>query len=331
MPKLLPFILLSLFLAALIPRLGQSIAQSSALPEWSTMRSDPLGAKVLFEALKALLPQPVERNFEPWEQTASRRAQYVLLGVSPLLLRDVKPLEHLLQSGGIVLLALRAPAGKVGLRTERYGFLHHRDEDRQPSLILRDDTWICVLGRRESCRLAEKKLGQGRVWLLADAAPLSNRALHEHRDTSLLVSIFGAGLPVVFDESHLGVTDTGGVGTLLRRYRLLPALGLLLIVGLLYIWRNSVSMLPERQPVEAAMTPQPAASLRTLLSQNIPRSKILDTIVTEWRRALHLLPAWQAGRGGDVDAALELAKQRKDPRTGYMDLQDVMRLRKENR
>jgi hypothetical protein len=41
---------------------------------------------------------------------------------------------------------------------------------------------------------------------------------------------------------------------------------MLLFAALLFVWRNSVSLLPEREPVTAAMTPQPAASLRTLLA-----------------------------------------------------------------
>ena len=50
MRKLVPFLLLGAFLALLIPRMLQSMAQSGAYPEWSTHRSDPLGAKVLYLA-----------------------------------------------------------------------------------------------------------------------------------------------------------------------------------------------------------------------------------------------------------------------------------------
>jgi len=324
MRKAAPFLLIGAFFALLLPRISQSIAQGDVYPEWSTMRSDPLGAKVLYLALQRSGRAQVERNYEALDEVRPKRAQYVLLGVSPLMFQNPKPLERLLTEEGVVLLALRPASGKVGLRTERFGFI----QVPRAGLQLRSDEWKCLDGERTSCWFAEKALGKGKVRAMADGSVLRNGELHHERDTATIARAFAGGLPVVFDESHLGVNETGGVGVLLSRYRLFPAVGLMLFAAMLFVWRNSVSLLPEREPVSAAMTPQPAASLRTLLAQRIPSGKLLEALATEWRRALPLLPAWHRGRSEEMESALERAKTMKDPREGYAELQAAIRLRK---
>ena len=320
MRKAAPFLMLAAFVALLVPRMMQSIAQGDVYPEWSTMRSDPLGAKVLYLALQRTGGVAVERNYEPWTQAVPRRALYVLLGVTPSLLRDTKDLSKLLSAGGTVLLALPPSSSKFAARTESVGFV----TASRSEIALKSAEWKCLIGTPERCKLASK----GQVWLLADGSPLRNGELHDARQTELVARLFGSGLPVVFDESHLGVNETGGVGVLLQRYRLFPAIGMMLAAALLFVWRSSVSMLPEREPVSAAMAPQPAASLRTLLAQRVPRAKLLGTLVEEWKRALPLLPVWHRGRVDEMDAALERARALKDIRQGYAELQAAVRLRK---
>ncbi|MFN0105265.1 MAG: hypothetical protein ACKV2U_24660 [Bryobacteraceae bacterium] len=320
MRKLAPFLMIGAFLALLVPRMLQSIAQGDVYPEWSTLRADPLGTKALFLALQRTGGSQVERNYEPWRDSVPRRAQYVLMGVSPPVLQDSKQMEKLLSAGGMALLALRPASSKSALRTEKLGFV----QVTRTEVALKSDEWTCLLGNREHCKLAAK----GRLWLLADGSPLRNGELHDKRQTELVARLFANGLPLIFDESHLGVSETGGVGVLLKRYRLFPAIGLLLAVALLFVWRSSVSLLPEREPVSAAMAPQPAASLRTLLAQRVPRAKLLETLAAEWRRALPLLPVWHRGRAAEMDAALERARGLKDLRQGYAELRAAVHPRK---
>ena len=320
MRKLAPFVLIAGFVALLIPRMMQSMAQGDVYPEWSTMRSDPLGTKVLYLALGRMAGVTVSRSYEPWKEARPQRALYVAMGASPLMISDTKDVERLLSAGGTLLLAAAPSRGKSALRTEKLGFV----SAGRGKVELRAAEWNCLIGERERCRLAEK----GRVLFLADGSALRNGELQEKRNTELVARVFGAGLPVVFDESHLGVTESGGVGVLLRRYRLFPAIALMLGAALLFVWRNSVSLMPAREPVSAGMTPQPAASLRTLLAQRVPRGKLLETLVGEWKRAWPLLPSWHKGRAEEMDAALEHARGLKDLRQGYVALQAAVRLRK---
>jgi hypothetical protein len=65
-----------------------------------------------------------------------------------------------------------------------------------------------------------------------------------------------------------------------------------------------------------------------LLAQRVPRGKLLETLVGEWKRAWPLLPSWHKGRAEEMDAALEHARGLKDLRQGYVALQAAVRLRK---
>lgn len=320
MRKLAPFVLIAGFVALLVPRMMQSMAQGDVYPEWSTMRSDPLGTKVLYLALERMPGVMVARSYEPLKEAQPRKVLYVAMGASPLALSNTKDVERLLSAGGTLLLAAAPPRGKSALRTEKLGFV----AAGRGEVELRAAEWNCLIGDREHCRLAEK----GRVLFLADGSALRNVEMQEKRNTELVARLFGAGLPVVFDEAHLGVTESGGVGVLLRRYRLFPVIALMLGAALLFVWRNSVSLMPEREPVSAGMTPQPAASLRTLLAQRVPRGKLLETLVAEWKRAWPLLPSWHKGRAEEMEAALEHARGLKDLRQGYVALQAAVRLRK---
>lgn len=320
MRKLVPFALIAGFVALLIPRMMQSMAQGDVYPEWSTMRSDPLGTKVLYLALGRMQGVAVSRSFESWKETRPQPVLYVVLGASPLMLADKKDVDKLVSGGGRLLVAAVPSRGKSALRTEKLGFV----PVARGMVELRSEEWKCLLGERDRCRLAEK----GPVLYLADGSALRNGELQEKRDTELMAQLFGTGLPVVFDESHLGVVETGGVGVLLRRYRLFPAMALVLAAALLFVWRSSVSLLPEREPLSAGMQPQPAASLRTLLAQRVPRAKLLETLVDEWKRAWPLLPVWHRGRAEEMDAALAEARVLKDVQQGYVALQAAVRLRK---
>jgi hypothetical protein len=324
MRRLLPLVFLFAFFALLLPRMMESMARGDVYPDYSTLRSDPYGAKVLFESLRRTTGN-VARNYEAWTTLDGVNAHYVLLGASPLVLKEEKDFGPILSGGGVLLIALAPASSKSNIRTEKMGFIHNVG-----GLELRGELWKCVIGDPAKCSLAERRAGKGTIRLLWSVRPLSNANLFENRDAELVAKLFPKDRAIVFDESHLGVEESGGVGVLLRRYRLMPAVALLLGVALLFVWRNSTPLTPEKEPVTAAMTPQPAASLRTLLEQNVPASKLLETLVEEWKRARHLLPVWHAGRADEIEQTLAAAKTRKDNRQGYAELRAALRPRKGN-
>lgn len=324
MRSLIPVAMIVLFLAMLFPAMQRSMEGGSAYPVWSTHRSDPEGVKALYLAVEETAKTPVERNYIPPAELKPRRAQFVLLGVSPMLLDRDEVVSPLVAGGGVAVLGLAAGRPILEKESARIGF----QVDKGGTLRLLEPKWRCLLGAREDCHLASRPHGKGEVWVLPNANRLRNAELRRAAPLAVIREVFRTGLPIVFDEQHLGVTDQTGVGVLLRRFRLFPLMAVLLGVALLFIWRSSVSLLPERPPDVDAAIPAPAASLETLLAQRIPRGKRLDTVVSEWRRALPLLPAWHRDRAEEMDAALEQAKLAPDMTSGYEELRRVVRPRR---
>ena len=84
----------------------------------------------------------------------------------------------------------------------------------------------------------------GELILCGDSYFLSNEALRAEPHPPLLAALVGPARRVVFDESHLGISEHPGVVTLARRYRLQGALGALGLLAALFVWRNVVSLVP---------------------------------------------------------------------------------------
>lgn len=329
MGKALPWLLLAGFVAVLAQRMQLTMTQSGVYPEYSTLRADPSGAKALYEVLNGMPGLRVSRNYRPWAEAKAAGGMHVYLGASPTLLNAEEKWKAHLADGGAALIALRPPPKGIRLRTEKQGFVQTQEPGNAAMLALRGNVWRCLDGIAEACRIAERKMGNGRILMASDATALANRALRDGADTALLAELFPASGRLVFDESHLGVEDSGGVGVLARQYGLMPGLSVLLLAAGLFIWRKGTTLLPEREMIPAALEPKPSASLETLLAQTVPSSKLLDTLAGEWRRALPLMPVWNKGREAALDTALEQARMMKDRKEAYRHLQAAVTLRKD--
>ncbi len=123
--------------------------------------------------------------------------------------------------------------------------------------------------------------------MLVDSAyPFSNEALASERNTELLSRVLGTNRTIIFDERHLGLSENASLVMLARKYRL-AGLGLgLLILAMLFIWRNSSSLLPARRTsaVDEAR-PALASALQHLLRRNIPEPELIATCLAEWEKS----------------------------------------------
>jgi hypothetical protein len=92
---------------------GIQFAVGDVYPEYSTLRSDPKGTKLLFESLAALENVKAERNYLPLEYLPERGASIELLGTAPASLDGmIKPLERAAARGNRIVIALHQPAGE---------------------------------------------------------------------------------------------------------------------------------------------------------------------------------------------------------------------------
>jgi hypothetical protein len=150
--------------------------------------------------------------------------------------------------------------------------------------------WTTIYARGKDAVVVERRLGRGVIVMVADAYPFSNEAMLRDRNSQLLSWTLGGGHEVSFDEAHLGVVNTQGVATLMRKYHLEGLIYSLLVVALLFIWKNAMSLVPPHP--EVATTDGPVVSGRdsgagfvNLLRRGIPTSEILGVCFAEWKKS----------------------------------------------
>jgi hypothetical protein len=112
--------------------------------------------------------------------------------------------------------------------------------------------------------------------------------LWKDRQVELLRWLAGNSRRLIFDETHLGVTEKAGIATLLRRYQLFWVVGAALVVFGLAIWRNSSPLVPttDDDPVALAREGRDSKSgLVNLLRRTIPPAEVLGYCFREWRKS----------------------------------------------
>lgn len=151
------------------------------------------------------------------------------------------------------------------------------------------DAWHVLYSSGGKPVVIERKRGEGSVVLVADAYFSSNEALSKERAPGLISALVGDKGTVVFDETHLGVSENPGVATLVRKYQLESVVLALAAVAALFVWRNAVAFVPRREEEAAGdATVQgfdASAAFVSLLRRNIPFGKLVETCVAEWKRS----------------------------------------------
>ena len=145
---------------------------------------------------------------------------------------------------------------------------------------------------REKCCAGWKSRSEpARIVLLSNCYPLSNEALAGERDVDLLAWVLGPNRQVIFDEHHLGISESGGIVTLARKFHLEGAAAMLLVLLGLFIWKNSGSLLPpapeQAGPDESLVAKDARSGLANLLRRNIPVKQLMQTCLAEWENSRH--------------------------------------------
>jgi hypothetical protein len=151
--------------------------------------------------------------------------------------------------------------------------------------------WVTIYQRGTNLPvIVQRKLGSGSVVLVADSYPFSNEAMFKDRRSKFLAWALGSGRDAIFDEAHLGVVEQPGIASLMRRYRLHGLIfGLLLVAGL-FIWKNSLSLVPPpgKSETEAGAFIRgrdSAAGFVNLLRRGISPSELINVCFAEWKKS----------------------------------------------
>jgi hypothetical protein len=231
-------------------------------PEYSSLRSDPMGSMALYESFSKILK--VERLYKSRSQIhAGPETAVFILGVasSKMSAEAFKEYENLTAKGARVVIAFLPDPNTLWAKDLQ----KWKSIDRQAKAF-------------------ERPLGGGTIVLVGNSYPLSNEGLREQHDAALLIKLVGPAKEVIFDENHFGVVETGSVTKLMHKYHLEGMLAVLAIVAGLFIWRSSSSLLPSRAPQSG----QPVSGrdslegMTALLRRGIAEKDLLRVCYKEW-------------------------------------------------
>lgn len=147
--------------------------------------------------------------------------------------------------------------------------------------------WTTLYTCAEKPVVVERKFGNGSIILAADSFFLSNEAMRNERLPQLLGHVFGGPAAVVFDEEHLGVSEQPGIATLARKYRLHGAVGALVLIAALFVWKNTARFIPPRDDLDGSdivSGKESAEGFVNLLRRTIRPKDVISVCVEEWRK-----------------------------------------------
>lgn len=373
MKRFASILLVVTLILAFVAGLGYLFAlrfeQGDIYPTYSSLRADPMGLKVWFEALERLEQLTVERHLLPWSRSSSRAyadAVMVAAGQSPhqdfLGSEDCNALMDQVTAGGRWILALttdpnsrvrsrpdpnhpsdpnllnlRSWQQKIGLGWEQHqalndpwpsahpqGDLLDLDSTAMPwpgrlTLAPSDPNWQVLGTCQNNPVMVTRPWGQGSLVVLADSYLLSNEAQIRHRHPELLSYLIGPYTRVLFDETHLGISETGSLVALARRYRLGGlALGLAMTL-ILFLWSRAgqlnVETASPRRKSTCIQGKDLSQGLESLLQRHIPNRDLLSICIQEY---LSTTPNLSPDKRKQIEAQLEQAQ-----RSGLKDAQCV--------
>jgi hypothetical protein len=253
----------------------------SAYPEYSTLRSDPRGALALYESLAKVTT--VQRLYKSRTQTeAGAGATLFVMGVDPAAWSKISE-ETLKEYGDLTGKGIRLVIAFLpipdGMDRKAFWGISFKN-----NLLHAGPEWKLL---DKDANAVERTFGKGgAIVLVGNSYPLSNEGLREARDAALIVKLAGNAREIVFDENHFGVTESGSITKLMRKYHLEGALAMLGIVAALFLWRSASSLLPSRAPrADQAVTGRDSLEgMTALLRRGIAEKDLVRTCFEEWKK-----------------------------------------------
>ncbi|MBW1705091.1 MAG: DUF4350 domain-containing protein [Deltaproteobacteria bacterium] len=154
------------------------------------------------------------------------------------------------------------------------------------------EPWRAIYARNDLPVIIERQFGIGSIILCADSYLFSNEALRQERHPKLLSWFIGKNAGVIFDEAHFGIKENPGIVSLARKYRLHWPFFVLILLAVLFVWKNSTYFIPPRDDDPSTggndfiSEKDYTEGLISLLRRNISQRRILDVYFNEWEKTL---------------------------------------------
>jgi hypothetical protein len=332
-----------LAVGGLIALFHQRFQSSDLYPRYSSLRSDPRGLKILFEGLEQTGALDVERGYHPLGEWHGKNAAFIVAGVDPYWWlnaeANLQVAEHLARLGNRVVVSLdeearpyeranlkEQPLAKQwGLTLETIPRAGKDDEDEEyrpwPFFFHAGKEWRVLRMENGHPVIIERTFDAGTVVLMASSWLLTNDAMVEDRQSTLLITLLGGKPRVRFDESHLGIEETGTILALARRFHLQGFLTGLFLIAALFIWRNAGSFPPRRDRGGSG----PAAGrdsltgLAILLQRHLSEQAVLASCLREREKAGEKRPG-----PGVLREMQALARFSTGATPGFLAIQDLL-------
>ena len=315
--------------------LGTQYATGNFYPDYSSLRSDPRGAKLLYDTLARTPGVAVDRNYLPLEFVAAQSAAVLLLGLRiGSLDRDLLQRgEGLARGGDRVVMALafqgeEQPQGHTAIEDAWHVKLaiDRKKGNTHPLSFARADGW--EIRERDGSQILAiaRSFGKGEILLLAESEAFNNESAVAGEHWDEVAAALGNNARVVFDETHFDIAESGSVVGLMRRFRLTGlALGLIIVVALA-IWKNTAAFPP---PVERA---EPRGhtgrtsfeGLVALVERHVPAKDLVRTCWEEWLKANR-----REASAESAARAAAIASTAASPEAGVREIQAALRAKGE--
>ncbi|HZR46847.1 MAG TPA: DUF4350 domain-containing protein, partial [Candidatus Manganitrophaceae bacterium] len=148
--------------------------------------------------------------------------------------------------------------------------------------------WKTIYAREGRPVVIERAFGFGTIVLSSDTFFVSNEAMRMERHSGLLAWLVGPNRSVIFDERHLGIEENPGIAALGRKYGLEGLSAALLLLVVLFIWKNSFSLVPpypdDPKERNRSIGKDALSGFAGLLSRTLPPADLLSVCFEEWRK-----------------------------------------------
>jgi len=265
-------------------------------PEYSSLRSSPEGAKLLYDSLSRTPGIVVTRNYLPLEYLEESGATIFLFALdAEQFAADPDPyldsVERLAKRGNRVVAALRWESSRKPIRT---GELDHRwhvkfafdaGEKHEHHLYFSEAPGWRVLERDGPKLLAiERGFEKGSAVLVSESRDFGNQSVVKLDRLALVSAAIGPNTRVVFDEQHFGIAESGSVVGLARRFRLTGMAAGLALCAALFLWKNASGFPPPAAaaPSETLAGRTSISGLFTLLRRHVKPADLAAVCWNEW-------------------------------------------------
>jgi hypothetical protein len=286
--RLLTVLLAAVFAWGVVSLFNLQFESGEVYPEYSSLRADPLGSKLLFDTLSRVPGVAVSRNFAALDDVEAGTTVLLLGWRAEGLADDAETLRKTAARGIRVVVAIAADANtRTDALAKSWGLPLAADRQARHSHNLyfpeaRDWTVVDQAGTRVLA--LEKTFAKGAVAIWSESDDFANESTAAGDRLDTIAKAIGPNCRIVFDERHFGIAESGSVIALARRFRLTGmALGLGLCAALL-LWRNASAFPPPAElSIRERLTGRTSqAGLVMLLRRNIPRQRLAAACWDEW-------------------------------------------------